>query len=94
MTSDTLDSATLQAWLTEHSDWQWDHTKLKRRFQFKDFSTAFSFMTQVALLAEVQDHHPEWCNVYNRVDITLTTHDAGTITRRDLNLAESIDELL
>lgn len=67
---------------------------IRRLFIFKDFNAAFGFMTKVALLAEKADHHPEWSNVYNRVDITLTTHDAGGLSRRDIDLAAAIDALL
>ncbi len=67
---------------------------LVRGFKFKDFSAAWGFMSRVALLAEAQDHHPEWSNVYNRVDITLTTHDAGGLSARDVRLAQAIDGLL
>ncbi len=64
-----------------------------RSFTFDDFSLAFAFMTRVAMLAEVQDHHPEWFNVYNRVDIVLTTHDAGGLSARDVKMAEAINAL-
>jgi 4a-hydroxytetrahydrobiopterin dehydratase len=64
---------------------------LHRGFKFRDFSEAWGFMARVALLAEAQDHHPEWSNVYNTVEITLTTHDAGGLSERDLKLAASID---
>lgn len=67
---------------------------IKRRFTFADFNAAFGFMTRVALLAEQANHHPEWSNVYNRVDITLTTHDADGLSRRDIDLAKAIDALL
>ena len=67
---------------------------ITRRFKFADFSAAWGFMCRVALLAEQQDHHPEWENVYNRVTITLTTHDAGGLSERDLRMAESIDRLI
>jgi len=65
---------------------------LARTFQFADFNEAFAFMTRVALLAEKGDHHPEWSNVYNRVEILLTTHDAGGISSRDIALAQAIDK--
>lgn len=66
---------------------------ITRRFLFTDFKQAFSFMTAVALKAEADDHHPEWTNVYNRVDITLTTHDAGQVTEKDYALADYCDLL-
>ena len=66
---------------------------IERSFEFKDFNEAFGFMTRVALLADKQDHHPEWSNVYNRVAITLTTHDAGGLSHRDTRLAKAIDKL-
>lgn len=67
---------------------------IARSFRFADFSGAWGFMARVALLAEKQDHHPEWFNVWNRVDITLTTHDAGGLSARDVALAKAIDALL
>ena len=66
---------------------------LTRRFIFPDFVAAFGFMTRVALLAEKADHHPEWSNVYNRVDILLTTHDAGGLSERDIAMARAIDAM-
>ena len=60
-------------------------------FRFADFNAAFGFMTRVALLADKMDHHPEWSNVYNRVEVLLTTHDAGGVTEKDLTLARFID---
>jgi len=62
-----------------------------RAYRFKDFTHAFAWMTRVALLAEKADHHPEWSNVYNRVEVRLTTHDAGGLTARDITLAAAID---
>jgi 4a-hydroxytetrahydrobiopterin dehydratase len=77
-------------------DWDFDEGRdaLTRQFVFGDFSEAFAFMTRVAILAEKADHHPEWSNVYNRVDIALTTHDAGGLSHRDVGLAKAIDALL
>ena len=66
---------------------------IAKKFQFADFNAAFGFMSRVALAAEKQDHHPEWSNVYNRVEITLSTHDAGGLSARDIRLAETIEAL-
>jgi 4a-hydroxytetrahydrobiopterin dehydratase len=63
-----------------------------KEFKFKDFNAAFGFMARVALHAERQDHHPEWFNVYNRVDVTLATHDAGGVSDKDIALAHFMDE--
>ena len=63
-----------------------------KTFQFADFKEAFAFMTRTALAAEQADHHPEWFNVYNRVEVTLSTHDAGGLTMRDIDLATKMDE--
>ena len=76
------------------SPWQIADGKLHKTFAFPNFVTAFGFMTRVALLAEAQGHHPEWRNVYNRVTIDLTTHDAGGITEKDFILAGTIEETL
>jgi 4a-hydroxytetrahydrobiopterin dehydratase len=75
-------------------EWTVDSEHLKRSFRFGDFVEAFGFMARVALLAERADHHPEWFNVYNRVDVALTTHDAGGLSARDLKLAAEIDALV
>jgi 4a-hydroxytetrahydrobiopterin dehydratase len=66
---------------------------IAKSFAFKDFNQAFAFMTRVALMAEKMDHHPEWSNVYNKVEIVLTSHDAGGITERDVRLAKFIDQV-
>ena len=66
---------------------------ISRSFRFKDFSEAFGFMTRVALKAEQMDHHPEWDNVYSSVNVTLSTHDAGGLSERDVKLAEFIDSI-
>ncbi|MDB5381541.1 MAG: pterin-4-alpha-carbinolamine dehydratase [Rhodospirillales bacterium] len=81
-------AATLPHWALEPG-----RDALTRAFRFRDFSEAWGFMSRVALLAEAQDHHPEWSNVYNRVTITLTTHDAEGLSARDVRLAAAIDAL-
>jgi 4a-hydroxytetrahydrobiopterin dehydratase len=74
--------------------WEEKNDSLYRKFEFKDFSAAFAFMTRVALAAEKMDHHPKWTNVYNTVEIWLSTHDAGnTVTERDRKLATKINVL-
>jgi len=74
--------------------WEEKENKLYRKFQFKDFSEAFAFMTQVAMAAEKMDHHPLWSNVYNQVEVWLSTHDAGDIvTEKDHKLAKQIDSI-
>ena len=77
-------------------DWDYDDGRdaISRTIVFTDFAEAFGFMTQVALIAERADHHPEWTNVWNRVEITLTTHDAGGLSERDIDLATAIDSIL
>jgi 4a-hydroxytetrahydrobiopterin dehydratase len=81
--------------LDELSGWtlREDGLAISRDFKFADFSEAFGFMARVALHAEKSDHHPEWSNVYNRVHITLTTHDAGGLSQRDVKMARAIDAL-
>ncbi|MDT0508775.1 4a-hydroxytetrahydrobiopterin dehydratase [Novosphingobium sp. MMS21-SN21R] len=71
-----------------------DGLAIERTFRFADFSAAWAFMNRVALYAEKADHHPEWFNVYNRVDVTLTTHDAGGLSARDAAMAKAMDEFV
>ncbi|HEX4848293.1 MAG TPA: 4a-hydroxytetrahydrobiopterin dehydratase [Novosphingobium sp.] len=71
-----------------------DGKALVRTFKFKDFNQAFGFMTRVALYADKADHHPEWFNVYNRVEITLTTHDADGLSQRDVDMVRAIETML
>lgn len=93
MTVQLLDDAMRNAALAVLPDWQYDDEVkgIRRSIRFSDFAAAFGFMTRVAILAEKADHHPEWFNVYNRVDILLTTHDVGGLSQRDLDLAKAID---
>jgi 4a-hydroxytetrahydrobiopterin dehydratase len=74
-------------------DWELAHDReaIRRKFQFVDFDAAFAFMTRCALLAAKMDHHPEWFNVYNKVGVTLATHDAGGVTQKDIALAAAMD---
>jgi 4a-hydroxytetrahydrobiopterin dehydratase len=80
---------TLPGWATAR-----DGAALHKTLTFKSFGAAFAFMTRVALLAEKMDHHPEWSNVYNRVEITLTTHDSGGITDKDIKMARAIERFI
>jgi len=81
-------------WIRANDAWRLEEGKLMLSLKFENFSMAWGFMSRVALLAEQQRHHPEWVNVYNRVDIALVTHDAGGITTKDLDLAKAITQLL
>lgn len=75
--------------------WTEENSRLHKQFQFKDFSEAFAFMTRVAIEAEKMNHHPEWKNIYNKVDVWLNTHDAGdVVTDKDHKLAAAIDKLV
>lgn len=94
MKVEKLDEQTIAAQLTELDGWSVTDGKLLRSFSFDNFVEAWGFMSKVALLAETQDHHPEWSNVYGRVEIRLTTHDAGGISNRDFTLAQAINALV
>jgi 4a-hydroxytetrahydrobiopterin dehydratase len=74
------------------ANWSLEGGKLHRKFEFANFVEAFGFMTQVAIVAEKMDHHPEWSNVYNRVEVDLTTHDAGGLTELDFELASFMNQ--
>jgi len=94
MHSEKLSLLHINEQLAQLDGWRLHDDKLQRQFVFRNFVEAFGFMSQVALLAEAMDHHPEWSNVYNRVNIDLTTHDAGGITERDFTLAGRINGVL
>ncbi len=85
--------AEITRFLTDHPAWELDQEQLYRQCRFKDFATAFGFMTQVAIIAEKQDHHPDWKNSYRTVDIWLTTHEFKGISERDFKLAKAIDTI-
>ena len=90
-----LDKAALAAALKTLPAWREvaGRSAITREFVFADFNQAFGFMTRVALVAEKMDHHPEWTNVYRTVTVTLSTHDAGGVTERDLELARAMDRI-
>ena len=84
-----LDTSTIETALADLSGWTLaeDGLSIARSYKFRDFNAAFGFMSRVALMAEKMDHHPEWFNVYNKVDVTLTTHSDGGVTQKDIDLA-------
>ena len=94
---ETLDPDTRETTLATLKDAGWSLVEgrdaLTRTFKFKDFSEAFGWMSRVALLAEKMDHHPEWSNVYRTVEVTLTSHDVGGLSERDVKMAQAIDEM-
>ena len=86
-----LNAEQIQEGLKELKDWSLQTEKLHRKFHFKNFVEAFGFMSQIAILAEKMNHHPEWSNIYNSVTIDLSTHDVSGISSRDFSLAKQID---
>jgi len=88
-----LDDDALRTAATDLPGWSVEDGKLHKEFRFADFVAAFGFMTRVALVAEKRDHHPEWRNVYRTVTVDLVTHDAGGVTRLDVDLARTMNEL-
>ena len=93
MTEAHLDVAETLKILPSWRAFEGERSAIVRTLKFADFNAAFGFMTRVALLADKADHHPEWSNVYNRVEVLLTTHDAGGVTERDVAMARFIDEI-
>lgn len=91
--ADKLDHTVIEAKLLDIPGWELREGKLHREFRFDDFVRAFGFMSAAAIVAEKMDHHPEWCNVYNKVTVDLTTHDAGGITELDFELAGAMSAL-
>ncbi|MDE0017658.1 MAG: 4a-hydroxytetrahydrobiopterin dehydratase [Candidatus Poribacteria bacterium] len=93
MAAQKLTDAQIQENLAQVDGWTIENGKLHKEFQFDNFISAFGFMTQLALVAESLNHHPEWFNVYNRVTIDLTTHDAGGISELDFQWAKQADAI-
>ncbi|ATI40585.1 4a-hydroxytetrahydrobiopterin dehydratase [Pacificitalea manganoxidans] len=92
--SKTLSDTDLTTALADLTGWAQDGRAIHRSFKFADFPAAWGFMTRVALMAEKADHHPDWSNSYNRVEVALTSHDAGGVTERDIALAKKINAAL
>ncbi len=88
MKAPCLSEQDLKGHLSQLLGWSLENGKLQKTFQFKDFITAFGFMSSMALVSEAMGHHPEWFNVYNQVKVELITHDSGGITMKDINWAE------
>lgn len=93
MAAQRLGSEELSTVLAELSGWTIKEGKLRREYKFADFAHAFGFMATAAVLIEKMNHHPEWSNVYNRVMVDLTTHDAGGVTQKDVELARLLDSI-
>jgi 4a-hydroxytetrahydrobiopterin dehydratase len=93
MATHKLNEQVLNTRLQQLSGWEIRNQKLHREFKFVDFAHAFGFMSTAAVLIEKMNHHPEWLNVYNRLSIDLTTHEAGGITERDVELARLLDSI-
>ena len=93
MTATKATSAEIDGFLQCHTHWTSSDGTLQRTFTFRNFREAFGFMTEVALVAECNKHHPEWGNLYNRITVQLTTHDAGGITEKDFDLATQMDSI-
>ncbi|CAN0045633.1 unnamed protein product [Ectocarpus sp. 13 AM-2016] len=92
MFTDARERETAIATLSGWAEAEEGRDAISKSFSFSDFNEAFAFMTRAALVAEKMDHHPEWFNVYNRVDVTLSTHDLGGLSRKDIRLAKRLDE--
>ncbi len=88
-----MNTLSLEPFFQQHPDWRMKAGKLHREYHFKDFVNAFGFMTQVAMLSERANHHPDWTNSYNKVTINLTSHDVQTVTGKDIALAISIEQV-
>ncbi len=83
----------IKVFLDTHDSWSLKNQKLHREYVFKDFVEAFGFMSQIALISERMNHHPEWCNVYKHLIVDLTTHEVGGVSQRDFDLARKMDQI-
>ncbi|MDZ4758446.1 MAG: 4a-hydroxytetrahydrobiopterin dehydratase [Bacteroidota bacterium] len=90
----TYNEKSAKPFLDKLKDWKYNKKGIEKKFTFKNFSEALAFMVRVGLAAEKKDHHPEWSNVYNKVDIRLSTHSAGGLTDKDFELAAEIEKVL
>ncbi len=89
-----LSESEIQNQLKSVDGWEYHNNAIHTTFEFNDFKDAFSVMTRIAFEAELQQHHPDWSNVYNKLQISLSTHDAGGITKKDFTLAKTIDDII
>ncbi|MFV8376758.1 4a-hydroxytetrahydrobiopterin dehydratase [Flavobacterium sp. LB1P62] len=89
----TYTEETIQSQLTALKEWQFSNNGIEKKFKFSDFTQALGFIVQVGVMAEKRNHHPELFNVYNKVTIRLTTHDAGGVTDKDVELAKAIEQI-
>lgn len=90
----TLNESQIREALRTLSGWTYTDNALKKQFKFKNFSEAWGFMSRAALMAEKMDHHPDWSNTYNKVDVALSTHDAGGVTEKDVKLATFMESAI
>lgn len=89
-----LSTSEIEKKLEQFSDWEFVDNAIETTLEFENFKDCFSIMTRIAFEAENQNHHPEWCNVYNKLSIRLSTHDAGGVTDKDFKLIKSIEEII
>ena len=89
-----LNTSEIEKRLEQYSDWEFVNNGIETTLEFESFKDCFSIMTRIAFEAEAQNHHPEWCNVYNKLSIRLSTHDADGITEKDFKLIDSIESII
>lgn len=89
-----ISTSAIEKKLEQFSDWEYVDNGIETTLEFESFKDCFSIMARIAFEAEAQNHHPEWCNVYNKLSIRLSTHDAGGVTEKDFKLIESIEDII